>query len=249
MNLSPTLSFDKRIICNLFPNLREIHFKECNPSITRSNHLSSPFQFTHPSLLKLEKLSDCEECEFARELTMSNMCINLKSLELTCEESSKDILAELKNMPVLETLTLRYFDLTLMDLEMVHYNIPSIKNLCLRDAFIVSGKFPNDISPVTLITMLDLSLGIVDDLDTHIELYKYLAKKYPSVSKPTFKDEALVGLDVYVDYARDVYNKGIIPCHQKIGTQIDTFSFDHYCDGLDAFRKFDDSGIKLNSSN
>jgi hypothetical protein len=132
-----------------------------------------------------------------------------------------------------------------MDLEMVHCNIPSIKSLSLKYAFIVSGKFPNDIIPATLITILDLSLSTADDLHTHIELYKYLTKKYLSVSKPTFQDEALVGLDVYLDYARDVYNKGIIPCYQKIGTQIDTFSFDHYYDGLDAFRKFDGSGIKL----
>jgi hypothetical protein len=146
-------------------------------------------------------------------------------------------------MPVLETLKLQHFRVKLMDLETVHCNLPSIKSLHLINALIVSGEFPNDIIPVTLITTLDLSLRAVIDLHTHIELYKYLAKKYTLVSKPTFQDKALVGVDV--DYPRDVYNKGILPWYQKIGSQIDTFSFDNYCDGLDAFRKFDLSGIKL----
>jgi hypothetical protein len=246
MDLTPSLSFDKRIICNLFPNLREIHFKESKFRFTRTTHLSSPFQFTLPSLLKLEKLSDCAECELARELAMSDLCSNLKSLYLSFPDPlSGDILSQLKNMPVLEILTLGGFQLKLMDLEMVHCNIPSIKSLCLINAIIDSGEFPNDIIPATLITTLDLSLSAVDDLHTHIELYKYLAKKYSSVSKPTFEDNALLDVDVDVGYARDVYNKGIIPCYQKIGSKIDTFSFDSYCDGLDAFRKFDLYGIKL----
>jgi hypothetical protein len=70
-----------------------------------------------------------------------------------------------------------------------------------------------------------------------------LVKKYPSVNKPNYTDKAV--RDKNSDYVRDVYNKGILPWYQKIGSQIDTFSFDNYCDGLDAFRKFDLSGIKL----
>jgi hypothetical protein len=70
-----------------------------------------------------------------------------------------------------------------------------------------------------------------------------LVKKYPSVNKPNYTDKAV--RDKNSDYVRDVYNKGILPWYQNNGSQIDTFTFDNYCDGLDAFRKFDRIGIKL----
>jgi hypothetical protein len=215
--------------------------------------LNCPFPFTHATT-KLEKIAEGDEYKLTRQLAMSIMCNKLKSVDLifapsiptsssTSSSTTSNIFSELKNMPVLETLKLRQFRVKLKDLEMVHHNVPSIKCLCLRKAIIVSGEFPNNITPAKPITKLDLELAKVANSHTHIELYKYLVKKYPSVSKPTFQDDVLA--DVDEDYARDVYNKGFIPWYQKIGSKVDTLSFDSYCDGLDVFRKFDDSGIKL----
>jgi hypothetical protein len=108
---------------------------------------------------------------------------------------------------------------------------------------IISGGIPQDVIPSCLITKLDLALSAVDDLNTHIQLYNYLGKKYPSVSKPIIDDNTSSSNDS--DYARNVYNEGILPLYQSIGSTIDTFFISHYCDGLDAFRKFDVFGIKL----
>jgi hypothetical protein len=140
-------------------------------------------------------------------------------------------------------LTLIEFKLELMDLERVHHNIPSMKCLSLCEVIIFDGQVPQDVIPLRLMAKLKLDLIDVGDLDTHIQLYKYLGKKYPSVSKPIIDDN--ISSSNGRGYARNVYNKGILPFYQSLGSKIDTFFFIHYCDGLDAFRKFDVSGIKL----
>jgi hypothetical protein len=196
---------------------------------------------------KLEKIKEHGDCELTRQLAMSNMCDKLKSVELTfvpaISPTSGEILAELKNMPVLETLKLRHFRIKIMDLETVHYNVPSIKSLCLGNTILASGEFPTDIISATLITKLDLHLSRADDIHTHIQFYKYVGKKYASVNNPSFQDGA--GPREGLNHVRQVYNEGILPLYQNIGPHTDSFSFNHYCDDLDAFRKFDDFGMKL----
>jgi hypothetical protein len=184
MDLTPSLSFDKRIICNLLPNLREIHFKQFEFSATGSNHLSSPFQFTYPSLLKLEKLSDCAKCELARELAISNMCSNLNSLYLSSSDPlSGDILSQLKNMPVLETLTLGNFQLKLMDLEMVHCNIPSIQKLILKNIF-----------PAPLEMMVNLEALTYLKIDNHDIIIPLNFSQLVEACPATFTDLIIEGV-------------------------------------------------------
>jgi hypothetical protein len=79
-----------------------------------------------------------------------------------------------------------------------------------------------------------------EDRDTRIQFYKYIGNKYPSVNN--------LILDGYISDADTLhtYNECIFPLYQKIESQVDTFLFSHYYDGLDAFRKFDDYGMKLN---
>jgi hypothetical protein len=117
----------------------------------------------------LDKIQDFGECELTSQLVMSNMCENLKSLELDQDYESKCNynLSLLKNMPVLETLTLRDFRVKLMDLEILHDNVPSIKSLRFKDTTMVSGDFPQDVTPASLITEADLKFDNAYDLDTH----------------------------------------------------------------------------------
>jgi hypothetical protein len=127
--------------------------------------------------------------------------------------------------------------------EIVHHNVPSIKILCLKDTNIVSGEIPQYVVPASSITEINMELFGVGNLSTHIQFYKYIGMKYPSVSKPTFDDRTIRASEN--DYFKDVYSEGIIPCHQNIGSQIDAFLFQRYFEAMDAFRKFDRSGIKL----
>jgi hypothetical protein len=82
----------------MFPNLRQVIICAL-PGNRRVNRLGSPFQFTHATS-KLEKIAESDECELTRQLALSNMCDNLKTLNLGFSRvsslSSSDILSQLK---------------------------------------------------------------------------------------------------------------------------------------------------------
>jgi hypothetical protein len=124
----------------MFPNLREIELFDISAG-EKTSYLNNPFQFTRATS-KLEKIEDSRECELTSQLAMFNMYSNLKSLDLVITSKNNFNFSQLKNMPVLETLTLQYFRLQLMDLEMVHHNMPLIKILSLKAIYIVSGEIP-----------------------------------------------------------------------------------------------------------
>jgi hypothetical protein len=87
------------------------------------------------------------------------------------------------------------------------------------------------------------SLGKVDALSTHIQVYEYIENKYSCIDSSVYLDRAIHGQEN--DYVLELYNRGIFPLYQKIGSQLDTFKFTSYCEGLDAFNRFDDWVVKL----
>jgi hypothetical protein len=131
-----------------------------------------------------------------------------------------------------------------MDLEILHNNVPSIKTLHLDRITLLPGQEPQDITPANLVTELELLLTGAPALNIHIQLFKYIYNKYPSVNKfARYSNYAVERKSL--DYIRDVYNKGILPLYQRVGYHTNTFYFDTYCEGIDAFKKFDDFGMKL----
>jgi hypothetical protein len=125
-------------------------------------------------------------------------------------------------MPILETLHLIGVKLKLVDLEILHGNLGSIKYLNLDELDLCSGEMPRNVTPATLVTKLEYTIEEVTDLHTHIQFYKYMYKKYPSVSRPEGHD-FVVGTESD-EYVKEVYTKGIIPLYQDIGSQIDTLN-------------------------
>jgi hypothetical protein len=240
-------AFDKRKLCNMFPNLREVYLiNDSIDGIQDQSYLNTKFGFIYPTT-NLEIIEDFGHCELIRGLAISNSCTHVNFLHLNfsyCPESTvTNVFSQLKNMPVLETLYLSTVAIKLTDLEILHSNLGSIKYLELYELDLCSGEIPRNVTPATLITKLEYSIVYAADLHTHIEFYKYIHKKYPSVSRPDGHD-IVIGTE-NEDYVKEIYTKGIIPLYQDIGSQIDTFCFDPYCNGLDAFKKFDEYGFKL----
>jgi hypothetical protein len=244
---------DKGELFNMFPNLREISFNTDSRLRVPPFYTAKPFQFLH-AICKLEKIKDFGY-ELVSQLAMSNLCINLKSIDLNFRKSRKfrefedfitanNVVSQLKNMPVLKELSMAGIGFKLMDLEIMHINLPSLKRLCLKSAHQISGEIPRDVVPASLITELEVKIEEAEDRDTRIQFYKYIGNKYPSLKKPIF-DAYFYLLDHGEDIIPYIYNEGIFPLCQKIGSQVDTFLFSHYYDGSDAFRKFDDYGMKL----
>jgi hypothetical protein len=244
---SPGCGLDKRTFCNMFPKLRQLQIEGYTYRAPITDYYSKPFHFLH-STSNLNKIEDFGDCKWILQLAQSNLCNKLKSLEIDFYHKAEagidnNIVPQLKNMPVLENVVIRKFRLKLTDLEAMHQNLPSITSLKFKFIYPISGEIPHDIKPATLITELKLNIRYANDLNTHIQLYKYVGSKYPSVKDPDYSDWGLLKNDT--TYVRQVYNEGILPLYQKIGSHIDTFSFTNYCSGLDAFKKFDQFGIKL----
>jgi hypothetical protein len=182
-------NFDKRKIFNLFPNLRQVeqavHKQDSNETMS-SNYFDKPFRFTNTT--KLEKLTDFGDCQLTRQLAMSNSLSRLNSLELYFPSLRQNIVPQLVNMPVLQHLKLKKASVKLLDLEVLHMNLPSIKSLNLDWFTLFSGDIPQDVMPASLLTEIDLKLGDVGDFDTHIQFYNYLGSKYPLVKNPAYID-------------------------------------------------------------
>jgi hypothetical protein len=238
--------FDKRELCNTFPNLQEIKLIKLDCHDNETNYTSNEFHFTYP-VSKLRYIADFGECELTRQLAMSNLCNRLKTLKLSLYVFSDPtkglIIPHLYNMPVLEYLQLEDLRLRLTDLEMLSKNIPSLKTVEFVDVQLVTSKIPHSVEPAPLVTNLALYVVNVDDLQTHVQFYKYMGNKYPSVITLDISDSAL--RDEFPEYAMEVYNDGIFPLYQKVGSGMDKFVFENYCYGMDAFRKFDTFGMKL----
>jgi hypothetical protein len=69
-------------------------------------------------------------------------------------------------MLVLETLSLRNAKFNLMELDLVHRNIPSMKSLHLTHASILNGNITHDILAAVPMTTLGMHIGHVADLNT-----------------------------------------------------------------------------------
>jgi hypothetical protein len=195
------------------------------------------------------KIEDSGDCELAPQLAISNVCHKLKTLDLDFREfHSSDVtstvISQLKNMPVLEDLSMTYIKVKLTDLETMHNNLPSLKRLCLEDTYPISGEIPRDVVSANLVTKLNVRIHQVEDRDTYIQFYKYIGNKYLSAINPILDNNMEFDTDDQ-DILPRIYNEVVFPLYQKIGSKADTFIFKDYCDGLDTFRKFDDYGMRL----
>jgi hypothetical protein len=131
-----------------------------------------------------------------------------------------------------------------MNMEILHTNLPSITELQMHSSFIAPSGVTRDIEPATPITSLFFSLEyITGNIQSHIEFYKYLAKKYPSTNDFICFDCEL--RDRSMQYVCDVFDNGIIPFLEQVGPQLEDFSFESYVDAIAAFGRIDELGCKF----
>jgi hypothetical protein len=129
-----------------------------------------------------------------------------------------------------------------MDLESIHDNLPSLKSLDLQ-AEPIPYTFPHDIKPALLVPTLKLDMEYDGEFDTHIQLYNYMSKKYPSLSTFILDDEA-IGEENDEDL-QTLFESGLFPFFQSIQSQILSFTLSNYYDEMNLFKKFDEFAWKL----
>jgi hypothetical protein len=234
--------FDKQEICNMFPNARLINVAD------EGRDQAVPI-FFHNVKMKHSKstvqvLYDGMWCPLAMQILDSNMGERLKKLDLdfrTMTAWFQIAVPELKNMPVLEELTLKSFIAEVLDLEVLHENLPTIKSLELKDVLPSASKIPENIIPAT-ITKLHYDSIEYNNEDALPTWYNYMGKKYTNVTQFEYKDDALRYIDL--DTAEQMYENGFLPFLQLIGRSTDHHIFHKVPDGIDVFEALDNGGAK-----
>jgi hypothetical protein len=130
--------------------------------------------------------------------------------------STRALLDQLSNLPVLNKLTLYEVSLEINDIENIHHNIPSIHVLSLDRITIADSKTPVIISPATSITTLNIDIDGAVNARTHIKFYQYMIDKYCKVDSIEYNDSALS--DYNEDDQKRIYLNGILDFYKAIAS-------------------------------
>lgn len=158
--------------------------------------------------------------------------------------SSRAVLEQLDNLPVLNELTLQEAFLGINDLENIHHNIPSIRAFELHTVTIVGSTMPIIISSITGMTSLNISIYRIVNTKTHIQFYQYMTKKYCNVDVIKCYDNML---SQYYDdnRRRRVYLDGIMDFYKVIAPKQISFNIHDVPDGVNVLDIFDEMDCKL----
>jgi hypothetical protein len=147
----------------------------------------------------------------------SNLGDRLGELQLDFEGidgiSTRTIVDQLKNLPVLKTLTLHDLNIGINDLKKIHTGLPTVQEFTLS-INITASEMPSNVLPATSITKLDIRIDNASDVNTHIQFYQYMLKKYSSVKVTEYLEEMILYYDP--DDARRVYLNGILDFYKLV---------------------------------
>ncbi|KAI8882888.1 hypothetical protein K501DRAFT_315319 [Backusella circina FSU 941] len=234
--------FNKRRLCNIFPNVRSIKLDD---PITIENyyHFSEPIETTQQKS-KVQHISDTIYCEYASQMMMSNLCDQLTTIYLDFRGlfvSCRTILPQMKNMPVLKELTLNLANLSKVDMEVLHNNIPSIQILKLLRLILCESEMPLNIISPTALTDVFISIEIADNIATHAEWYRYICSKYINVTKWDYNDEELFHTDETVF----LYENGFLQFLEFIAPTQSSITLTRLPDHINFFKVLDNIGSQI----
>ncbi|KAI8880289.1 hypothetical protein K501DRAFT_275706 [Backusella circina FSU 941] len=246
--LQTKTSLNRRELFNIFPNARVLRVK---PQKVTAHSIFTfygrPIEITH-SRSRVEILSDIHHCDLASQLLYSNLGSRLKVLDLDFYERSDAItvLSQLKNLPVLKSLSLTRPKIKLENLEEIHKNVPSIQDLTLKWLKIRAGDMPSNIIPATSMVKLNFSYnnsGHLKDEVTHTQLYQYMFKKYANIMDIEYDDK---WLSVFSSYVRkEIFLNGILDFYKLILPLKTEFTLFALPDDVDPFETADTMGSQI----
>jgi hypothetical protein len=154
ISLHKDTRFNRRELLHLFPNARKMEVDHYSGEWRLLDHFTQDMDLTH-SNSKVEFLSDVYHCELVSQMVYSRLGSRLKALclkDMYLQDTST-ILSQLKDLPVLKTLTLESAILVIDELELLHKNVPSIQELTL-DLLLLYGSMPSEVVPASSIMKL-----------------------------------------------------------------------------------------------
>ncbi|KAI8885797.1 hypothetical protein K501DRAFT_270385 [Backusella circina FSU 941] len=218
--------YDKRKICNMFPNARKICL--INEIGVGVRDFSNKRFHCINSKPRLEELTEYGACELTSFMISMNLSANIRKLELelgeTVRKRDNNIIHQLKNMPFLEKLKLQNFVYVIEDFERLHEKITSIKELELVRIRIHTIDMPAIIKPASSIT--GLSLSVIDlDGDSCSTWLQYLAKKYDHLNQLSINDFDTEELDA--EYIATTLKEDLIRLLQVNAFYLQTLSWNN----------------------
>jgi hypothetical protein len=144
-------------------------------------------------------------------------------------------------MPVLEELTLKSLIATVLNLEKLHTNLPTIKNLTLHNVRPCISAIPENITPATL-TKLDYCSTFCENQVALPNWYQYMSIKYSNVTRIKYSDQNLQFIDM--DVVQQMYENGFLQFLQLIGPSTPRHVLCKVPDGINVFEPLDNSGSK-----
>ncbi|KAI8890341.1 hypothetical protein K501DRAFT_266253 [Backusella circina FSU 941] len=242
-------SFNKRTLLNMFPNLRVLKVEWDLGWIRQSeesSYFSEPIEIIR-SKSKIKVLHDSVHCELASQILASNLCGRLEELELnfvnTSDIKTRAVLDQLKDVPTLKTLTLEALSIGINNLENIHESLLALQEFNLIYVFINASNMPSDIIPATSITSSEIRIVQVDDIDTHIQFYQYMLKKYTKTTVVDYYDSQITGYS-FID-AKQVYLNGILDFYKLTTSKKKELNLHGFPDGVNIFEVLDVADCRL----
>jgi hypothetical protein len=242
-------TFNKRTLLNTFPNVRILEVEWGNGPLEEPHNFTyfkEPIKLTH-STPKVKVLHDSIYCELASQLLASNLCGRLEELTLDFAEitgiSTSTVMGQLKNLPVLKKLELSHLCTGVNELETMHQNLPTIQELKLVLTRVTASETPANVSPGTLINKLGFYIDVVEDIETHIQLYQYMLKKYNNAACTKYHDVAQLYYEPHD--AKRLYFNGILGFYKIIRPNEKKMEIQGTPDGVNIFEVFDNTGCQI----
>jgi hypothetical protein len=236
--------FNKRKLLHIFPNTRVMRMKSSIGAMFQSkSRFTTPIDLSHAKP-KVEVLFDANHCELASQILGSNLGGRLGVLYLDFHfiPGSHAIMSQLKELPVLKQLSLRHPTVSLDILEAIHTNVPSIEDFTLRRAVIKAGTMPSNIQPAVAMTTFNIIIGMAEDIETHMQFYQYIAKKYINIMDVEYIDRSL--RRYHFDEMKQIYLNGLVDFLKLIGPNRSDLTLYTVPDEVDPFEALDAANSK-----
>jgi hypothetical protein len=202
-------------LCSSFFNLRKLTFYgqghiNYKPKYTRT--LGS-FSWTET----IRNINEKSTRLFAYHVLKQGVCPVLTEIAICGKtlEDGEELISILGNAPALKTLTLREYNLTLLDLEAIHDKVPLLISFSLHSTGLDAKKYPATVTPINAITKLNLAVIYTSNADEYIAFQKYLIQKYLMITD--------MGYSVSIHFNQrhsDCINEGLIPQLQHIAPNL-----------------------------
>jgi hypothetical protein len=179
-------TFDREKLLLLFPNAKKIKISRA-PGTPNAVPIENQSSLTSCVNDQVENLEDFNDFELTRSFMTHNSFQNLKTLKLNGQAATAtDILSSLTNMPVLNSLTLDWFKLTMDMCETMHNNIPSLESLVATHTNLLPTRRPENVVPNLSLTTLEISAVAYPRISGNADWFNYFPRKYSHLKRFKF---------------------------------------------------------------